>query len=274
MENKRSIGHRIRNRLYYKYSNWVLNARSALLPESFKKRKNIFIYFDYEREFGGFKSNISDLFISELLAVLDSYNLKTTWFTVGKIFELYPDSINSLLQNGHELASHSYSHSILQKMSREELNIDFSNFSSCNPKYHIVRGFHSPQGRWNPDMYRVLHNMGYHYDLAFEKSKRKGLPFFVGPKNRSILRLHTAGDDWPLYVDNYSELEIYQYFVSIINNIQPGHISGIGFHPWILNSNDRIYEGFKQFIEYLRTQNNVEILRATDYSQEIIRINY
>lgn len=47
---------------------------------------------------------------SELADILDAYNVKATFFTVGAFCEYYPQQIERLYQSGQALGCHSYSH--------------------------------------------------------------------------------------------------------------------------------------------------------------------
>lgn len=46
-----------------------------------------------------------------ILDVLREYNIKATFFTLGKSMEQYPDLTRRLLDEGHGIGNHSYSHS-------------------------------------------------------------------------------------------------------------------------------------------------------------------
>ncbi len=56
-------------------------------------------------------------FTSKLLAVLDKYNVKATFFVVGKMAEKRPDLVREELAAGHEIGNHTYSHANLAKLS-------------------------------------------------------------------------------------------------------------------------------------------------------------
>lgn len=45
-----------------------------------------------------------------ILKTLDSYDAKATFFVLGKNVELYPDLYEMILQRGHKVANHTYSH--------------------------------------------------------------------------------------------------------------------------------------------------------------------
>jgi len=49
------------------------------------------------------------------LDVLDHYSVKATFFLVGKQVELYPELAAEIVNRGHEVGSHSYSHSNLRR---------------------------------------------------------------------------------------------------------------------------------------------------------------
>jgi len=46
----------------------------------------------------------------QLLDVLDSYNVKATFFLVGNLMEKYPDIVKQIVARGHAIGNHTYSH--------------------------------------------------------------------------------------------------------------------------------------------------------------------
>jgi len=59
-----------------------------------------------------------------VMAVLDHYNTKATFFIQGLVAETFPNLIRSILAEGHELQSHGYSHRPLHKMDRKALQTE------------------------------------------------------------------------------------------------------------------------------------------------------
>ena len=258
-------------KLYYYYANYALKTEVIVLPDTLKFKKNIFIYFDYEREFGGHETDISDDDIDQLLEILHKYQFKTTWFTVGKIFENYPNSIKAIINHGHEIASHTYAHIPPLKMKKNKAKSDFELFSNCSSKFIQVEGFHSPMGRWSLNTLKHLWKNGYIYDVAGDSKKNSGFPFYILPcKKNKIIRMRTMGDDWPLFVENYTENEVFEYLIQLTNKINNGEISGIGFHPWVLYSNQQIFNGFRGFLEYLNNNKEFQIKTANCFVKDII----
>jgi len=59
-----------------------------------------------------------------ILDLFDKYNVKSTFFTLGYIGEKFPDLIKKIHDEGHEIASHSYSHLDLRKYTKENVEDD------------------------------------------------------------------------------------------------------------------------------------------------------
>lgn len=52
-------------------------------------------------------------YTNQLLEILDRYQIKATFFVVGKRVEQHPDAVRLILSKGHEIGNHSYSHTAL-----------------------------------------------------------------------------------------------------------------------------------------------------------------
>jgi len=59
-------------------------------------------------------------FTSQILAVLDQYDVPATFFFVGVQAQKYPHWVKMVHQEGHEIGSHTYDHFRLPKMPRQE----------------------------------------------------------------------------------------------------------------------------------------------------------
>jgi len=249
--------------------NLILCRSKATIPNTFLNSKNIFIYFDYEREYSGQNPSISDDDIEYILKLLEEQSINSTWFTVGKLFEEYPDSIAQIQESGHEIGSHTYSHIPPIEVSMKKLKADFHTFSTKSQSFSEVKGFHSPKGRWSYRMLRYLRKYDFQYDLIGARKPIKYLPYFICFGGNKILRLITIGDDWNLYNKKFQPEEICEYLVKQISQINPGEVAGIGFHPWILFSDKNILLGFSKFLNYLSKQDNVRLESAFFYAQSM-----
>ena len=63
-----------------------------------------------------------------ILAMLEKYDAKATFFVLGKNVEMYPDLYQKILDAGHKVGNHTYSHQKGWKMSLERYleDIDFA----------------------------------------------------------------------------------------------------------------------------------------------------
>lgn len=59
-----------------------------------------------------------------LLKLFSKYNVKATFFVVGYFAEKFPELIKEIHEEGHEIASHSFSHIDLRKTSKIEIEKD------------------------------------------------------------------------------------------------------------------------------------------------------
>ncbi len=64
-----------------------------------------------------------------ILSTLDKYNAKATFFVLGKNVEMYPDLYQRILDSGHRIGNHTYSHQKGWNMSLERYveDVDFAN---------------------------------------------------------------------------------------------------------------------------------------------------
>lgn len=263
---------KIRLRLIYRILYPLIPKADVLLPENLKSSRNIFLYFDYEREFSGHKTAITDNEIESLLRLLKRFSVKCTWFTVGQIFEKYPRSVESVIRNGHEIASHSYYHRPPVDTKKSSLLDDFK-MTQLKAPVNIL-GFHSPKSQWSLRCLAFLADFGYNYDLLTNSPGNLFSPFrYRLPRINKIIRFITAGDDWDLYMKNKSKDEVLDHFKKLFYKIKPGTVSGIGFHPWVLFSDSHIYEGFSEFLEFLLQQEGINISTAGEFTSLLTRDN-
>lgn len=266
----------IRLRIYYRFLELI--SLYPIKEKNFEASlKKCFIYFDYEREFSGHQTNISNRDIEYLLDHLDHIKIKTTWFTVGQVIENYSATIPKIVEKGHEIGSHTYAHISPKVMKDFDLETDFESFDKIRSLHKLsVEGFHSPNGQWNISMFDFLLKNKFTYDvISLPLKGQKILPVkFQFFKKYPIVRLVTVGDDWPLFRAEKSRLEVFEYFKELYHKTKNGDIFGIGFHPWILYSDTNILMGYKDFLLFLTQQKDVLIRPArffvSDFKKALI----
>lgn len=66
------------------------------------------------------------IFTPQILDILARYNVKATFFAVGHQMMKYPDLVERMLAEGHEVGSHTYSHVNISSVSLDVLRLDLN----------------------------------------------------------------------------------------------------------------------------------------------------
>lgn len=97
-----------------------------------------------------------------LLSVLQAKQARATFFVLGNRVKLYPALAADIINSGQELASHSYTHRFLNRLTPEELTeeIDKSEsiIAAIGPKPTLIR---PPGGGYNDKLVWELRQRGY-----------------------------------------------------------------------------------------------------------------
>jgi polysaccharide deacetylase family protein (PEP-CTERM system associated) len=81
-----------------------------------------------------------------IIDLLEKYRVDATFFTLGYVAERYPELIERLTSNGHEIASHTYSHPDLRTMDRQKFEEDLVKSIDILSKLagERIQGFRAP----------------------------------------------------------------------------------------------------------------------------------
>jgi polysaccharide deacetylase family protein (PEP-CTERM system associated) len=130
-----------------------------------------------KEEDGGFIPRAVKLLLEEL----DRFKAKATFFCLGSVAEWYPESIEAIAAQGHELAVHGYTHRPLQEESRASFEDEIGRTLSILTQFgERPIGFRAPTFSRAPFVYEVLENNAFRYDS-------------------SIMPIRTPLYDWSMY---------------------------------------------------------------------------
>lgn len=103
-------------------------------------------------------------YTEELLAILDKYNVKTTFFLVAFWIDKYPDMVKKIDECGHEIGNHSAKHPNMSQLNEEriieELNRTSNKIVELTGKKDIL--FRPPFGDYNNRVIKTANNLGYY----------------------------------------------------------------------------------------------------------------
>jgi len=132
--------------------------------------------------------------VDAIRCILDRHKVRATFFCLGSAAAVYPAVIRTLARDGHEIASHGYSHTPLYRLTPEEFEADLlraqatlTGISGQEP-----RGFRAPQFSITAKTWWALDILARHhflYDSSIFpiRHRRYGIPGF----SRTISKILT-----------------------------------------------------------------------------------
>jgi len=106
-----------------------------------------------------------------LLEVFAEHNVKSTFFTLGWVAEKCPNLIKAIVEQGHELASHGYSHKRAVIMTPEEFKDDVRRSKEAleDISGSSIIGYRAPSFSVNDSnvwVYEILKELGFQYSSS------------------------------------------------------------------------------------------------------------
>ncbi len=141
--------------------------------------------------------------IPRILSIYKKYNIKQTFFVPGWTAETYPEMIEQIIQDGHEIGLHGYLHERLNTLSAEMEDYWF--MRGLNALQAVTgirpRGFRAPSYRFSKHTLNYLAREGFLYDSSLMGND---IPYVIESDNGSLIELPTdwALDDWPQFTIN------------------------------------------------------------------------
>lgn len=98
-----------------------------------------------------------------ILDLLDRYHAKATFMLVGKQVELYPELAREIVKRGHEVGSHSYTHSNMRQLSSlgVERELVMSRQIIRHATGEFVTLFRPPGGNYDPQVRQAVTATGF-----------------------------------------------------------------------------------------------------------------
>jgi peptidoglycan/xylan/chitin deacetylase (PgdA/CDA1 family) len=103
-----------------------------------------------------------------ILALLKSSGIRATWFVPGFTIESHPAACEAVVQDGHEVAHHSWAHVPPAQQSREEEEADLvrANEAIARLTGRKARGYRSPSWDLSENTIDLLLAHGFRYDSS------------------------------------------------------------------------------------------------------------
>lgn len=159
--------------------------------------------------------------IHQILPLLDQYDAKATFFFIGKEIEGYPEEAKKVVEAGHQIGNHTYSHNrmIFKKPSYIKKEIEKTDQLIQKAGYKGEIDFRPPNGKKLVGLPYYLHKQNRdtitwnmepdsHYTAASDKVKY--VKEYIQPG--SIILMH------PMYDDTGKELQAIEGVLQALSN--------------------------------------------------------
>lgn len=142
-------------------------------------------------------------YTDELLDVMQKNGVRCTFFAVQFWVEKYPEYAEKIVNAGHELGTHSRTHSYMSKLSKEEIQSELSSSVAAIEKAtgHKTNLFRAPYGDYDNLLIDTAKEMGL-YTIQWDvdsldwknlSATEIALRIVNGAKNGSIILCHNNG---------------------------------------------------------------------------------
>ncbi|MEH7392816.1 polysaccharide deacetylase family protein [Bacillus sp. JJ1474] len=121
----------------------TISLPSVLISNGFTNKNEISLTFD---------AGAGAEHTGEILNVLKKHRIQTTMFLTGKWVEQFPKLSRRIIEDGHEIANHSYSHPDFTKIPSDKMTEELQKTEECFEKLLGTKGiplFRPPFGAWN-----------------------------------------------------------------------------------------------------------------------------
>lgn len=139
----------------------------------------------------------------QILSALKAGNVRATWFMVEFWSEKYPEYVKKIDAAGHEIGTHSATHSYMSKQNAEQIRLELQTSSKAitDVTGKEVELFRPPYGDYNDRLVKTASEEGYYciqwdvdsLDWRDLSATDIAMRVINGAKNGSIILMHNNG---------------------------------------------------------------------------------
>lgn len=219
--------------------------------------------------------------LPRILALLRRRGIRSTFFIPGMVIERYPSEVRSIVEDGHEVAHHSYSHKWLDTTTEAEERYEMARGfelieAACG---RAPLGYRSPAAEFSEHTIDILVEFGIQYSSNMFDADSPYLLEHRG-RNTGIVELPFAWalDDAPYFL--YSSripgrtmsapsavLETWtREFDGLVR--EPGRCFVLALHPQIIGRPSRMWL-LEQFVEHASANPRTRFVRCDDLASSV-----
>jgi polysaccharide deacetylase family protein (PEP-CTERM system associated) len=221
--------------------------------------------------------------VDRVLALLDTAEVKATFFTLGWIAERYPTLVHRIVERGHELASHGYGHQRASDLSPGAFTNDVSRAKGLLEDIGgvAVRGYRAPSfsiGVNNLWAFDALARAGHEYSSSVYPIRHDhyGMPLaprFAHRRDNGLLEIPVTtvrflDRNWPSSGGGFFRLYPYRLSRWLLRSVnqRDRQAAVFYFHPWEVDADQPRVPGidaktrFRHYVNLDRTEGRLRRL--------------
>jgi len=230
----------------------------------------------------------------EILSVLDSKRVKATFFILGWIAERFPEIVKRIHNQGHEVASHGYSHKLIYMQGPQNFREDIKKSKAILEDIigELILGYRAPcysitkKSVW---ALNILMEEGFKYDsslfpIRHDKGgllEAKRYPYKIYNHEKCLQEMPLStfrllNQNIPFSGGGYFRLLPYSLIKGVVNDInKQGHPVVFYIHPWELDPEQpKIKAGFlnnfRHYVNIPKTKDKISKL-LDDFEFKLMR---
>lgn len=208
------------------------------------------VYFDYEGRWAmPGQDKASRRGAEHVLASLARAGVKASFNCVGRMIDDAPDLMRRIATEGHEIASHTLEHSVVQRWSARQMQEDMLAVRALlAPVSDRIIGFRATQSRWSLPVLAGLRAAGVLWNAENDLAPE---PYLLGQATTGRLwRMPIRIDDWDFQRQRLDGAAMLARWKAAEARAQ-GQYFAIGFHPWVLAQSEDRLAAFDAILTYL-----------------------
>jgi len=204
----------------------------------------------------------------KLLELLSKHKIKATYFLVGMLAEEFPELVEEIKNEGHELACHSYSHPLLNHITTQQFRDEIRKCKEIISFFQNgYKGFRAPYFSIQKDNMWVL-NILKEENFLYDSSIFPGTTFRCGIHGfeKNIHTLRNGITEFP--ISNFKVMQFdfgiggayfrilpYTYFKLRLKKLLETRPALFYFHPWELDAKQPHVKGLSQRVVHTHYYN-------------------
>ncbi len=231
--------------------------------------------------------------LPRVLELLRRHALPATFFVPGHTLESFPEAVDAILSEGHELAHHSYAHQDPSEQTPEAEHADMERALAAFKRLGLKPlGYRSPSADLSDHTLALVEEFGFLYDSSLMgddfRPYHPRICDLVGPE-QPLMRGHAARlwelplsyecDDWVHFQFNFEPyengtaapskvLEIWQGEFEWMHTHVEGGILTLTLHPQVIGRAHRL-QMLEAFIRHCMEYEGVHFERMGDVARQL-----